>query len=337
MKAFEVTGKRESRVVERDVPCCGDNDVLLRITSAGICGTDIHIYEGDYFGKYPIIPGHEFSGIVESLGMNVKNISLGQRVVSDPNIFCEKCYFCQQNLQNHCEDFMATGVTRDGAFAEFLTVPDSTVFAVRNATISSEELALVEPLACCIYGQKRARPDIGQHVLIFGCGSIGLLHMQLARNNGAGKIVVVDKNIERLRLAEELGADEVIVANDSMEQCIRRSNPRGFQLVIDATGIPAVLEKEIQFIRNDGTLLLFGVCGNDQTIRISPYEIFRRDIKIVGSFALRKTFFEALSLIENGVINVKSLIGEVVGIDQMPDAVERMLNGKTSMKVILKP
>ena len=337
MKAFEVTGKRKSCVVEREIPRCGDDDVLLKITAAGICGTDIHIYEGDYFGEYPIIPGHEFSGIVESVGKNIKNISIGQRVVSDPNIFCEKCYFCQQNLQNHCENFQATGVTRDGAFAEFLAVPDSTVFPVSNETILSEELAFVEPLACCVYGQKRARPDIGQNVLIFGCGPIGLLHMQLARRNGAGKIVVVDRNIERLNLAKELGADEIIIANESMDESIRRYNSRGFQMVIDATGIPAVIENEIQYIRNDGTLLLFGVCGNDQTIKISPYEIFRRDIKIVGSFALRKTFFEALTLIENGLINVKALIGEVVGMDQMPAAVEKMLNGKTSMKVILKP
>ncbi len=335
MKAYVVDGKQRGRVEEIDIPEPGEYEVLIKVEAAGICGTDAHIYLGEYFSFYPLVPGHEFSGTVAAVGQKVEQFSVGQRVVSDPNIFCEKCYFCKQNLQNHCLDFQATGVTRNGAFAQYVAVPESTVFPIKGMDFTQG--ALIEPLACVVYGQERARPAPGQHVLILGAGAIGLLHLQLAVHNGAASVTVVDLNADRLKLAKEMGALHTVLAGRELEKGLGSIQPMGFQLVIDATGIPAVIEEAVRYVRADGTLLLFGVCPADSRITLNPYEVFKKDLRIVGSFALRKTFQQAISLIESGAVNVAPLIGETVTLPELPEALERFVHGKTSMKVIVRP
>lgn len=335
MKAYIINGVKSAGIGEIDIPKPGEHEVLIKVEAAGVCGTDLHIYQGEYFSTYPLVPGHEFSGTVAAVGRGVTQTAVGQAVVSDPNIFCEKCYFCKQNLQNHCEDFQATGVTKNGAFAQYVAVPEATVFPIR--CIDFAHAALIEPLACVVYGQERARPAAGQHVLVMGAGAIGLLHLQLARHNGAASVTVVDLYKERLEVAGKLGATYMVQSGPEMEKTLNSLCPKGFQTVIDATGVPAVIEKAVRFVRNDGTLLLFGVCPNDSKITVSPYEIFKRDLKIVGSFALRKTFQQAISLIEGGIIDVAPLIGQAVALDELPGAIEHMLQGKTSMKIIVKP
>lgn len=335
MKAYIITGKQKAEIRQVEVPIVGDDDVLIKVEAAGLCGTDCHIYQGEYFSSYPLIPGHEFAGTVAAVGRKVTQVAVGQRVTSDPNIFCEKCYFCQQNLQNHCENFHATGVTRNGAFAEYVLVPESTVFPIGD--IDFIHAALIEPLACVVYGQERARPVLGQNVLIFGAGAIGLLHLQLAKHNGAASVTMVDLNSERLEVAKKLGANYVVKADSELDNSLKAISRKGFQLVIDATGIPKVIEQAIQYIRNDGTFLLFGVCPNDSKISVNPYEIFKRDLKIIGSFALRKTFRPAIALIENRVINVEALVGEVISLEDLPNRMEHMIKGKTSMKTIVTP
>lgn len=335
MKSLLVTGKREARIDNIEIPKIKENELLIKVEAAGLCGTDCHIYLGEYFSDYPIVPGHEFSGVVEKAGKDVTQFKVGDRVSADPNIFCEKCYFCKQNLQNHCENFQAVGVTRNGAFAEYVAVPEANVFPIGD--IDFVHAAMIEPLSCVVYGQERARISTGQQVLIFGAGAIGLLHLQLSKHNGAASVTVVDLNPDRLKKAEKLGANHTVLAGQDMERNLRDISARGFQTVIDATGVPSVVENALKYVRNDGTLLVFGVCPNNSKITISPYEIFHRDIKIIGSFALRKTFTQSIALIEGGVVDVSPLIGEVVSLSNLPDAIERMISGQTPMKVIAKP
>lgn len=235
-----------------------------------------------------MVPGHEFAGIVVKTGKHLKHFHEGQRIAADPNLSCGRCAFCKENAQNFCEDFQAIGVTRNGAFAEYVSVPEAAAFDVGGLSFTSA--ALIEPLACVVYGQERARPDLGGHVLIFGAGPIGLLHMQLAKRNGAATVTMVDIRPERLDIARVLGADFTAAAGEEGGQELRRLHPDGFHLVIDSSGVASVVEEAVALVRNGGTLLLFGVCPPDARIAVSPYEIYKRDLRLVGSFALKKTF-----------------------------------------------
>lgn len=335
MKAFIVTGPRQAELAEVKLPELDPKEILIKVAAAGLCGTDCHIYEGDYFSAYPLIPGHEFAGTVVAIGPEVTRFKVGQRVTADPNIFCEGCYFCQQNLQNHCENFNATGVTVNGAFAEYVKVPEATVFDI--GAIDFQQAALIEPLACVIYGQERARPVVGQEVLIFGAGPIGLLHLQLAKHNGAAAVTVVDLNPDRLELAEKLGASRIVLASPDLASKLSVINSRGFELVIDSTGVPQVVEEAINYVRNNGRLLIFGVCPNNSKVAFNPYEIFHRDLTIIGSFALRKTFLPSIQLMGNGVIDLTDLVSEVIPLSELQNAIQRMTARQTKMKVLIIP
>ncbi|WP_324716589.1 zinc-dependent alcohol dehydrogenase family protein [Carboxydochorda subterranea] len=336
MRAVVMDRPGQVEVREVPVPFIGPHEVLVRVRAAGICGTDVHIFRGEFVPRFPLTPGHEFSGEVEAVGDAVRGFRPGDRVAADPNVYCERCYFCKQNKQNFCENWEAIGVTLPGAFAEYVAVPDASLFPIADG-MSFAQGAFTEPLSCVVYGQQRARPPLGGSVLIFGAGPIGLLHQQLAKRNGAGLVVMVDVRRDRLQQAKSLGADHVVPAGDGMEQELRAVAPRGFELVVEATGVPAVVENAIRFVQNDGTLLVFGVSPNESSIRVNPYEIYKRDLRIVGSFSLRKTFQAALELLAQRAIDVEPLIGQRIGLDEFPRALQAMARGEAPGKILVQP
>ena len=171
--------------IKTDVPepAIGPKDVLVRAKACGICGTDVHIWEGDFFPTFPLIPGHELAGEVVRVGEEVTGLAPGDRVAVDPTVTCEECHFCMINRQNHCLRWNAVGVTRDGGFAELVRVPVKNCY--RFEKVGFGEAAFCEPLACVVFGQDRAKIDIGSQVLIVGAGPIGQLHLQCSRANGA--------------------------------------------------------------------------------------------------------------------------------------------------------
>lgn len=335
MKAVVFDRPYSMEVREVPIPEIGEDQALVRVEAVGICGTDVHLYEGDFVPRFPLIPGHEFAGVIEKVGSAVEGFRPGDRVAVDPSIFCESCYFCNQNLQNHCENWNALGVTRPGAFAQYVAVPKKGLFHIRNLSFS--EGAFVEPLACVVYGQERARPRLGDEVLIFGCGPIGLLHLQLIRLAGAVSVTMVDKRQDRLDLARRLGADHVVLADETQQERLREIAPRGFDVVIDATGVPKVVESAIQYVKNAGKMLFFGVCPNESAITINPYEVYKRDLELIGSFALNKNFQAALNILESGAIDVKPLIGATVNLEEFPQALQAMAQGKAPMKIQVDP
>lgn len=334
MKAYVIEAAKKSVVKEVTLPEPSDNQLLIKVMAAGLCGTDGHIYLGEYFSDFPLIPGHEFCGVVEKVGKNVKNFKVGQRVTADPNVFCEKCTSCQENVQNFCKDFDAIGVTIDGAMAQYVLAPEGCTFDIEGMDFTTA--AMIEPLSCVVYGQKRARPEVGDSVLIFGAGPIGLMHLQLAKHNGAACVAIVDVKQDRLDLAKKLGAD-VTVTSDKAEQELKAKFPEGFNMVIDSTGVPKVVQGALPYVKNAGTLLIFGVCPQGSKVEFDPYEIFRRDLRIIGSFALKKTFQPAINLLKNKVIDVSDFVGEKVTLDQMPAQMEKFLSGKTDMKTLVYP
>lgn len=332
MKAAVLEGVHKI-TIKNDVPepTIGPKDVLVRSKACGICGTDVHIVEGEFFPTYPLIPGHELAGEVVKVGDEVGDLKPGDRVMVDPTVTCEECHFCMINRQNHCLAWNAVGVTRNGGFAELVRVPAKNCY--RFEKVSFGEAAFCEPLACVVFGQDRARIDIGSEVLIVGAGPIGQLHLQACRHNGAASITVVDTMESKLELARAHGADEVVLANADQEQKLRKIARYGFDVVIDATGVAKVMQDSIKYVKNGGRYLVFGVCGPTETIAISPFEIYRRDLEIVGSFAIRRTYDRAFKLMENGVVDVKRLIHEAMPVEELPRGLEMMKKGTAGMKL----
>lgn len=332
MRACVFEEKNRFSIREVPTPSPNPGEVLIRVRAAGICGTDIHILRGEYFQDFPIIAGHEFAGEIAALGEGVEGFSVGERVTADPNIFCDRCYFCKINKNNHCLNFAAVGVTRSGAFAEYVTVPAKCVFPLPEG-LSFSEGALAEPLACAVYGVRRSGVQPGEKVLIFGAGPIGLLLLSLFRVSGASQVVVVDISEKKLERALKRGACEALLADGSEKKRLKEIAPFGFEVVVDATGIPEVMEKAVEYVEPDGTFLLFGVAPRGASMRLEPYEVFRRDLRIVGSFAVKKTMQYALNLLGSGAIDVRDLISSQYPLERFGDALEEVLTGKDRLKV----
>lgn len=335
MRAVVYAEPYKVSVQDLPMPKVNSDEVLIRVETAGVCGTDIHLYEGGYDPRYPLVPGHEFSGVVVEVGSEVTRYSPGDRVTADPNLYCDSCYYCRQDMQNHCESWKAIGVTLPGAFAEYVVAPEYAVYSIHN--LSFTDGAFVEPLSCVVYGQQRARIRMADSVLIHGAGPIGLLHLQLAKRVGAVSVTITDLRAERLVLAEKLGADHTVQAGDKANERLYKIEPRGYDLVIDATGVPAVVEGALKQLKTGGRFLMFGVCPNESEIRVSPYDVYRRDLEIIGAYALRKTFLPAISLLEAKVIQTAPLVGTTVGLEELPDALELMRSGKAPMKIHVHP
>jgi 2-desacetyl-2-hydroxyethyl bacteriochlorophyllide A dehydrogenase len=331
MKAAVLRGLRELVVSDVPTPTIGPKDVLVRSRACGICGTDVHIFDGEFFPTYPLVQGHELAGEVVDVGSEVKSLKAGDRVMVDPTVTCEECHFCMTQRQNHCLAWNAVGVTRDGGFGEYVRVPAKNCY--RFERVSFAEGAFTEPLACVVFGQDRARIDIGSEVLILGAGPIGQLQLQACRANGAASVTVVDMVESKLEMAHRFGATNTVIADNAMSEKLKKIAPYGFDVVIDATGSPKAVQAGLAHIANGGRFLVFGVCSPDATIEIKPFDIYRRDLEIIGSFAIRRTYDRAFKLMENGVIRVKELISESLTIDDLARGLDLMKTGRAGMKL----
>lgn len=331
MNAFFIEKPMRGVLRETEIPTPGHDEILLKVMAAGLCGTDVHIYKGDYYGDYPRIPGHEFSGIVAGIGEGVTRFSVGQRVTADPNIFCESCDACKKNLQNFCEDMRAVGVTRHGAFAQYLTVPERCIFDIGD--LSFTEAALVEPLACVVQGHNKIQPPLGAHVLIYGAGPIGMLHIQLSRMHGAATVTVVDPVASKLAMAKKMGAAYAYTPEAFAAQGLTNH----YELVIDCTGIPKVVEGAVPYVRDAGTLLFFGVCPTESEIRVNPYEIYKRELNLIGSFALKKTFGAALRLAQSGPLDLMGIVDRRLTLTDAPAFFDAAVAGNSGLKTVFYP
>jgi D-arabinitol dehydrogenase (NADP+) len=334
MKAAYFWDKGKATVETIPIPKIKDDEVLIQVKAAGICGTDLHIYAGEYFSDFPLIPGHEFSGVISEVGQDVKDLREGDRVTADPNMFCESCYFCKRNLQNHCEHLRVLGVSgagTPGAFAEYVAVPGKNVFLI-DERITFEQGALIEPLACIAHGMDMAGIRFGSEVLIVGAGPIGQMLLQSLKAGGGARVTLTDVSREKLDIARAYGADSVVAADQTQSRTLKALAPRGFDYVIDATGIPAVVEESIAYLKKAGTYLVFGVCPRDSRIALNPYEIFLNDWKIVGSFAIRKNFAQAINMLSSGIIRADHLVSLRGPIDSFP----RLLSDKVKRPDLMK-
>lgn len=335
MQAAVFTAPEQVEIRGVPDPAPAPDEVVIRVATCGICGTDLHIFRNEYGSAFPLTPGHEFSGEIAAVGVAVRDLRPGMRVAADPNLACGECENCRRMQFNHCLRWEAVGVTRPGAFAEYVVVPARVCYTLPDS-LSDAQAAFIEPLSCVIHALKRVRLTPGEDVLLFGGGPIGLLLAQGLARSGAARVVVVERHAGRLALARRFGLGEVVGAGAQQEAELRALAPRGFGLVVDATGNPTVIERALAYTRAGGTFLQFGVAPLGAAVRWEPYEIFRRELTIIGTFALAYTFGPAIDWLARGIVDIAPLVSETTALADFPAALDRFGRGET-LKVHIRP
>ncbi|ANZ21445.1 zinc-dependent alcohol dehydrogenase family protein [Streptomyces noursei] len=311
-------------------PAPGPGEVVIAPAAVGICGTDAHIVDGEFAPTpYPIVPGHEFTGEVVALGAGVTGLRTGEQVAVDPSLFCGACHFCAIGRGNLCENWGAIGDTVDGAMAEYVKVPAANCYRLPEG-IEVSQGTLIEPLSCAVRGFDVLPRRLGDHYLIYGAGTMGLMMLQLARTAGAASLSVVDLNTDRLRVAEQLGADATAVSAAQLDR------PQGWETVIDCTGAIPVIEDGLTRVRRGGTFQQFGVAPSAAAASFSPFRVYNDEITIVGSMAVLHSFGRAVDLMAKGVIDADTMITHRYALDDFGTALQTFRQG-TGRKIQICP
>ncbi|MBW9115376.1 zinc-dependent alcohol dehydrogenase family protein [Rhizobium cauense] len=324
MKAvrLEATGKLALREVEQPEPDIGE--LLVRVDACGICGTDRHLFLGEFPSKPPVTLGHEFTGIIERVGEGVSGFRAGMRVTGDPNIACGHCPECQRGRVNLCHNLQAIGIHRDGGFAEYVCIPQQQAFELPSA-LDPLHGAFCEPLACCIHGVDLAEIRTGSSVVVLGGGVIGLLVVQLARLAGATNVVLLTRSEEKRALAEKLGA--TASADPSTADIVARLTaadgmlPGGADVVIECAGVAETIEQSASLARRGGTVVILGVMPQGVKVAIEPFDLLFREIKLLSSFINPFTHQRAADLVASGIIKVEPLISRRIGLAEAVEAI----------------
>ncbi len=313
MKALQFPSRNQMQVVDLPQPEPNRGEALVRVYSSGICHTDVEILRGNYPTLYPVVPGHEFAGTVEAVGPGLSSDWVGQRIVVDPNRPCRECPACRAGLFNKCLNLKTYGSSLDGGFQEFVAIAEDCLVPILD--LPFDDAALAEPLACVLHGLNRLTIPSRGEVLIFGAGPIGVL-MQVALQAGAAKaqVTVVDLQPSRLEKARRLGAAGVVLADKIKQEHFKER----FSVVIDATGAPQVVEQLPWYTRDRGTILLFGVCPPDRSVKYSPYEVYYRELTIQGSYSLNGELSQAIAMLSAGNIPTQELVTHKVSLDEVP-------------------
>ena len=324
MKAAVISAPGQVDVTTVDDPVPGPRDVVVDVAACGICGTDLHILDGEFAPTLPIVPGHEFSGVVVELGRDVRpgvdGIAVGQRVAVDPSLYCYECHYCRIGRNNLCERWNAIGVSKPGAAAELVAAPVANCVKLPDG-VDLADAALVEPLSCAVRGYDILKASLAEHYLIYGAGTMGLMMMELAKRAGASSVDMVDPNTARLETARELGCTNAVTAADELEM------PRGWDVVIDCTGVVAAIEDGLTRVGKGGTFLQFGVSEMGARARFSPYRVYHEEITIVGSMAVLNSYERAAEMFVSGVLNPAVMISDRYPLDAYPEALEQFKRG----------
>ena len=304
MKAAVFHGKHDVRIEECDKPLITTGQLLIEIHACGICGTDIHIYEGDEGAAAtvpPTILGHEFAGVVTQVGSGVSDYAVGDRVTIDPNVLCNNCYYCRNGVGHFCEKMIGIGTTTNGGFAEYVAVPSTQAYKLAD-DVSFAEGAMAEPLACCLHGIDLCKIKPGMRVTVIGGGMIGLLMLQLARLSGAAELTLIEPVKEKREMAKKLGADITINPYET------KSPAESADVVIECVGLKETMQEAIRIAGKGATVMLFGLTAPDDEIALKPFDLFRKEVTLKSSFINPYTMERAVSLINNRKIDVSIMI-----------------------------
>lgn len=321
MKSAVFYGKHDLRIEERPMPTVGPNDLLVEVHACGVCGTDVHIYEGDK-GAADCPPntvlGHEFAGKVVQIGENVTDFAVGDRVCVDPNDWCGECYFCREGAAHFCERMKGIGTTRDGGFAQYVSVPKKQAYRFTDR-ITYAQAAMTEPVACCLHGIDLCEIRPSSVVMVIGGGMIGLIMVQLAKLAGARTVILLEPVESKRALGAKLGADLCIDSlREDVSAVLEAQQIKQVDVVIECVGLPATICQAIELAGKHSTVMMFGLTKPDDTIPLKPFEIFQKEITLKSSFINPYTQGRAIALIDDGKIDVSSMVCELASLEKLP-------------------
>lgn len=324
-------------VNDEPLPTVRDNDVLVKVKACGVCGTDLHIHDGEFIAKFPLIPGHETVGVIAALGKNVKGFQIGERVAADNSELCAECFYCRRGQALLCEKFEAHGVTMNGGFAEYCAYPAGKVFKFHK--LSDVDATLLEPAACAAHGLEKIAPKFGSSVLMFGAGPTGLCLAQLLRQNGGSHVVIAAPGGLKMDLAKKLCAgDEYVELSRTEPQAqfekLKADNPYGFDIVVEATGSAKILQDSINYVRRGGKLVVYGVYSEEARVSWPPSKIFGDEITILGSFSETYMFPATIGYLDSGKVKVEGIVNKTFKLEQWGECLESMRN-KTAIKAAI--
>ena len=340
MKASVFVEKNKIEVCEVTLPPLGDNDVLIKVMACGVCGTDIHVFNGEAGSADvtpPVVLGHEFSGVIEQIGSKVEIVAVGDRVTVDPNMYCGVCKHCRTGKKQMCGSMKAIGVTQDGGFAEYCVVPASQ--AVKMAPDTDFEAgAMGEALACCIHGIDLAEIKAGDIVLVIGGGPIGLMVIQLAKLQGASKVILSEPVAMRRDVALSLGADAVIdpITDDPATALREITGASGADVVIECVGNVKATSQAFDCADKGAIIVLFSVPHVDAKFELPLFDMFCKELTVKGSFVNPNTHSRAVELLNAGRIQIAPIISHRYPLEQLEEAVKMQVSSE-SLKVLVVP
>jgi L-iditol 2-dehydrogenase len=306
--------------------------VLVEVALCGVCGTDVHIVEGEYpLVKPPRVLGHEFSGTVRDVGTGVTSVQSGDRVAVDPTVSCGGCFYCRQGSPLMCDN----RVSHHGGLGEFVVVPEQTVYPLPSG-VSLDIAALAEPLSCCLHTIDLASIRPGDKVGIVGAGTIGLMLLQLARRAGATRVLVSEPSSVKREMAQRLGADVVVdpLQEDLHSAARDMCGGRGVDIAIEAVGARQTVIDAIALPRRGGTVVLMGVASPTTEVPLRPFDMFERELTIKGAYIREFEFQRTVELLP--LLELQTLITDRFPLPQAAEAVNNVKSGH-GIKTVVQP
>lgn len=339
MKKAVFYGKNDIRIVESDIPSIKENEVLVKVMACGVCGTDVHIYEGAKGAaecEPPKVLGHEFSGVIEAVGANVTRFKKGDRVCVDPNVLCDSCYYCLSGIGHFCENMTGIGTTVDGGFAEYCAVPQKQAYLLSDGT-TFEQGAMAEPVACCLHGVDLCNIKPGSLAVVIGGGMIGLIILQLVQLAGASRVALIEPVEAKRQMALKLGASFCIdPGHEDVSEALKKNGMHRVEVVIECVGLPQTMKQAIDIAGKKSTVMMFGLTKPDEEIPVKPFGIFRKEIELKASFINPYTQGRAVELINSKKIDVVSMQCPPIPLEELP-AVLSSEEMRKKGKYVVKP
>ena len=335
MKVALFEESHQLNITHKDLRKLKGDEVLVKVTACGVCGTDLHIVEGSSRSSPPVILGHEYAGIVADAGKESIGFTVGDHVAVDPNIACGTCFYCRRGEVHLCERLRALGVDIDGGMAEFCIVPSSQLYRLPG-TLSPEQAAFIEPLSCAVHGIDRAQIRAGDTVVILGGGTVGLLLLQLARISGASRVIVVEPMDWKRRIATRIGADEALDPNAvDVFDCVKDLTGEGADVVIECAGRLETVSLSLKLARRGGTVEWFGVCPLGEMVQLEPYSVYFKELTIVGSYVNPHTFDRSIALLVANKVSIEHFVVHKFPLDGVHEALRSLAEGNTIKSLIV--
>ena len=343
MKDLLLSEYRKLNVVDMPPPEIAPREVLVRVAACGICGSDVHGYDGSTGRRIPpLVMGHEAAGVIEKVGAEVRGYQVGARVTFDSTVYCGECDYCRAGRVNLCDNRQVLGVScgdyrRHGAFAEFVAVPEHILYRLPES-LPLEHAALIEAVSVAVHGVKRSVPNKDDDVVVVGTGMIGLLIVQVLRHYGCRKLIAVDVDDDRLALAKKFGATEVLNAKniDATKAILELTRGRGAAAAWEAVGATPTVQTAINSVSKGGHVTLVG--NVSPTVELPLQAVVTRELTLHGTCASAGEYPECIELMASGAVDVRPLLSATTSLAEAPAWFERLYAHEPGlMKVVVTP